>query len=80
MRRTGMHKLEIRFPGEALASYRDNRGVVYSLFYRSDDEHYVVHYDDPSGPAWLEDGCGNGLSAEDVRRGWPELAKAARLN
>jgi hypothetical protein len=53
--------------------------VVYSLFYRSDDEHYVVHHDDPSGLAWLEDGRGNGLSAEDLRRGWPELAEAANL-
>jgi hypothetical protein len=76
---TEMLRLEIRFEGEELASYRDNRGVVYSLFYRSDDEHYVVHHDDPSGLAWLEDGRGNGLSAEDLRRGWPELAEAANL-
>jgi hypothetical protein len=75
-----MQTLEIRFSGEELASYRDNRGMVYRLLYRSDDEHYVVHHDDPSGLAWLEDGRGNGLSAEDLRRGWPELAEAARLN
>ena len=75
-----MHRLEIRFPGEALASYRDNRGVVYSLFYRSDAEHYVVHHDDPSGTAWLEDGRAMGLTVEDIRRDWPELADAAGLD
>jgi hypothetical protein len=76
---TEMQTLEIRFSGEELASYRDNRGMVYRLLYRSDDEHYVVHHDDPSGPAWLEDGR-DGLTPADIRWGWPELADAAGLD
>jgi hypothetical protein len=75
-----MQTLEIRFSGEELASYRDNRGVVYRLFYKTDDERYAIHHDDPSGPAWLEEGGSMGLTPADIRWGWPELAAAARLD
>jgi hypothetical protein len=30
-----LHRLEVRFPGEELASYTDNRGVTYRLFFRN---------------------------------------------
>jgi hypothetical protein len=73
------NRLEIRFPGEELAPYTSEGGVTYRLFYRSDDEHYVVHNDDPRGPAWLEDGRANGLTAAHVRWYRPELAEAAGL-
>ena len=77
-----MNTLEVRFPGEELASHRNSRGVIAKLFYRNDETvfvGYIVHHDDPSGPAWLEDARGNGLTAADIRRGWPELADAAGL-
>jgi hypothetical protein len=69
-------RLEIRFQGEALGSYTDDRGVTYRLFKRSGDDYdyYVIHHDDPEGPAWLEDGRANGLSEGEVRMMWPELA------
>jgi hypothetical protein len=62
-------------------SYDDNACLdeETGLLYRSDDEHYVVHHDDPSGPAWLEDGR-NGLTPADIRWGGPELAGAAGLD
>jgi len=40
-------------------------------------QHYLIHHDDPSGPAWLENARGKGLTAAEVRWGWPELAEAA---
>ena len=75
-----MHKLEIRFPGEERASYTTEDGMTYRLFYASLDGYYVIHNDDPNGPAWLEDGRGNGLTAADVRWYCPELAQAAMLS
>lgn len=77
---TEMQTLEIRFSGEELASYRDSRGVVYRLFYKTDNEHYAIHHDDPtSEEAWLEDGRG-GLTPAQIRWEWPEMADAARLD
>jgi hypothetical protein len=70
-------RLELRFHGESLGSYTYNRGVAYRLFKRSGQgyDYYVIHHDDPEGPAWLEDGRSNGLSEGEVRMMWPELAR-----
>jgi hypothetical protein len=54
--------------------------VLYQLFYRTDNETYVIHHDDPEGPAWLEDGRASGLTPADIRLWWPELADAAALD
>jgi hypothetical protein len=53
--------------------------VLEQLFYHSENEYLVVHHDVLDGPAWLDDGLGKGHTVEDIRRDWPELAKAARL-
>jgi hypothetical protein len=52
-----MQALQIRFPARLLAARRDDRGVLYQLVYRTDNETYVIHHDDPEGPPWLEDGA-----------------------
>jgi hypothetical protein len=75
-----MQALQIRFPARLLAARRDDRGVLYQLFYRTDNETYVIHHDDPEGPPWLEDGGASGLTPADIRLWWPELADAAALD
>ena len=93
---TEMQTLEIRFPGRLLAACRDKRGAVERLNYHDDNDYfvvykavpggpadqayYVVYHDVPGDEAWLEDGHGNGLTRDDIRRDWPDLAKAARLD
>ena len=75
-----MQTLEIRFAGRLLAARRDRQGVLEQLFYKSDDEYFVIHSDVPGGPAWLEDARGDGLIKTAVQRSWPELAEAASLD
>jgi hypothetical protein len=69
-----LQKMEIRFEGEELASYTDRQGVTYRLLWNDVEEYYVIHNDDPEGPAWLEDGRGAGFTELDIRLRWPELA------
>jgi hypothetical protein len=60
---------------------RAPRWIGPPLFYKTDNEHYAIHHDDPtSGEAWLEDGGNAGLTPAFIRWGWPELADAARLD
>jgi hypothetical protein len=62
--------------------------VKCRLFYRIDHDFVVtttsrtVGYGQrtAAGGAWPEGGCANGLTAADVKCGWPELAEAAGLN
>jgi hypothetical protein len=69
-----LQTVAIRFEGEERASYTDRRGVTYRLLWNDVEEYYVIHHDDPEGPAWLEDGCAKGLSEWDIRLRWPELS------
>jgi hypothetical protein len=69
-----LQTMEVRFEGEERASYTDRRGVTYRLFWNAVEEHYVIHHDDPEGPAWLEDARGRGLTELDIRLRWPELS------
>jgi hypothetical protein len=68
---TEMQTIEIRFPGEWIAAYRDGVGTNWSLYRDGDDGEQ----------AWIEAGrYGEGLTEEFVRWGWPELADAAGLD
>jgi hypothetical protein len=72
-----IQSVEVRFEGEELATYTGSVSV-YTL-YRTPEGLYRIHIDEGE-TAFLESGFdGEGLTEEQVRRLWPELAEAAGL-
>ena len=68
--------VEVRFPGEWLATYTDDSGT-YTL-YCTPEGLFRIHIDEGEGElAWLESGrSGNGLTEAQVRTVFPELSSS----
>ncbi len=68
-----IHRLEVRFTGEELATVQSP--VSVNTLYRTPEGSYYIYFDEGPDLAFLE----RGLTEEKVRRLWPELLEAAGI-